>query len=80
LQVCAVFLSYFAWQHRHFFVFWGLTVRSEFDKAEAPSSVKKAKPKQQQQQKQQQQRSSRDARAVKRGALAEDYFPLASDL
>ena len=52
---------------------------AEFDKAEAPSSVKKARPKRQQQQ-QQQQQGSRDARALKRSALAEDYFPSAADL
>jgi len=51
---------------------------AEFDKAEAPSSVKKARPKRQQQQ--QQQQGSRDARALKRSALAEDYFPSAADL
>ena len=50
---------------------------AEFDKAEAPSSVKKARPKRQQQQ---QQQGSRDARALKRSALAEDYFPSAADL
>jgi hypothetical protein len=50
---------------------------SEFDKADAPSSVKKANPKRPQQQ---QQLSSRDARALKRGAAAEDYFPSAADL
>ena len=53
---------------------------AEFDKAEAPSSVKKARPKRQQQQQQQQQQGSRDARALKRSALAEDYFPSAADL
>ena len=51
---------------------------AEFDKAEAPSSVKKARPKRQQQQ--QQQQGSRDARALKRSALAEDDFPSAADL
>jgi hypothetical protein len=49
----------------------------EFDKADAPSSVKKAKPKRSQQQ---QQQNSRDARALKRGSAAEDYFPTAADL
>ena len=44
-------------------------------------AVKKARPKrQQQQQQQQQQQGSRDARALKRSALAEDYFPSAADL
>ena len=50
---------------------------AEFDKAEDPSSVKKARPERQQQQ---QQQGSRDARALKRSALAEDYFPSAADL
>jgi polynucleotide 5'-kinase involved in rRNA processing len=55
---------------------------SEFDKAEAPSSVKKARPRSPQQQQQQQQKlqNSRDERARKRNAVAEDYFPTASDL
>ena len=53
---------------------------SEFDKAEAPSSVKKARPRSPQQQQQQKVQNSRDERARKRNAVAEDYFPTASDL
>jgi hypothetical protein len=56
-----------------------LSFRTEFDKAEAPSSVKKAKPNKGSQQPQKQQ-YSRDERARKRGATAEDYFPSSSDL
>jgi hypothetical protein len=43
---------------------------------DVPSSVKKAKPKHSQQQ----QQNSRDARALKHGSAAEDYFPTAADL
>jgi hypothetical protein len=76
MNTCSLFWPLF---FLSFFIYSIVDFRSEFDKAEAPSSVKKAKPKQSQQQKQQPQ-NPRETRARKRSALAEDYFPSASDL